>query len=566
MSLRASLLSRRTAALALCALLAGGPALAADASDPGAAPVGVTQSGVTQSGISQSGATQSDVSVQFSAFRQALATAIGGDKVLVDFYRARDDRPLWTGIGDAPRRQAFFDAIATAGAQGLPQDRYDPATLAQDFRAVQTEGDRGRLEARMSRTFLRYAHDVQTGVLRPASVSSDLAMKVPLRDPLKTIENFAASDPAAYLAKLPPQMPQYRRLVKAKLDMQHLIADGGWGPVVNARKLRPGDTGPAVVALRNRLMAMGYLGRTASASYDGDLQAAVQIFQDDHGLTPDGVAGADTLRAINTSATDRLKSIIVALERLRWLNMPWGNRYVWVNEADFTASVIDDGKTVFSTRAIVGKNDGDTRSPEFSNSIQFMIVNPVWNVPRSIATKEYLPMLQKNPNAVSYLNIVNAKGQVVDRSTIDFSEYTKKTFPYEIKQPPSRRNALGLVKFMFPNRFNIYLHDTPAKSLFQHETRAFSHGCIRLNDPFDLAYTLLAPQTSDPKGVFQRALRTGRETTIMLDKPVPVHLTYFTAWPTPKGGMTYRHDIYGRDALIWAALSEAGVALGDVQG
>ncbi|KDB03365.1 hypothetical protein U879_12670, partial [Defluviimonas sp. 20V17] len=419
MSIRASLFSRRTAAFALCTLLAGGPALAAD---------GVGQVSA-QSGLTQAGVPGSEAMPRISAFRQALAVAIAGDRVLVDFYRARDDRPLWTGMGDAPRRQAFFDAIATAGAQGLPQERYDPVKLAQDFRAVQTEGDRARLEARMSRAFLRYAHDVQTGVLRPASVSPDLAMDVPLRDPLKTIENFAASDPAAYLAELPPQMPQYRRLVKAKLDMQRLIAEGGWGPTVHADKLRPGDTGPAVVALRNRLMAMGYLGRTALASYDGDLQAAVQLFQDDHGLDPDGVAGPDTLREINTSATDRLKSIVVALERLRWLNMPWGKRYVWVNEADFTARVVDDGKTVFSTRAIVGKNDGDTRSPEFSNSIKFMIVNPVWNVPRSIATKEYLPMLQKNPNAVSYLNIVNAKGQVVDRSTIDFSQYTQKTFP-----------------------------------------------------------------------------------------------------------------------------------------
>lgn len=534
---------------------------------PGIAKLDTARPGTQDDAASDpDGTATSPQRAQISPFHQALATAIGRDKVLAEFYQARDYRPIWTGMGDAARRQAFFDAIATAADQGLPQERYDPKTLAQGFRDVQTERDRGQLEIRMSQAFLRYAHDVQTGVLRPASVSNDFVMDVPLRDPLKTIENFAASDPAAYLASLPPQMPQYRRLVKAKMDMERLIADGGWGPKVSAAKLRPGDTGPAVVALRNRLSAMGYMGRSVSASYDGQLQAAVQLFQDDHGLNPDGVAGGDTMRAINASATDRLKSIIVAMERLRWLNMPWGKRYVWVNEADFSARVVDDGKTTFETRAIVGKNSSDTRSPEFSNEIKFMIVNPVWNVPRSIATKEYLPMLQKDPNAVRYLNIVNARGQVIDRSTIDFSQYTPGTFPYEIKQPPSERNALGLVKFMFPNRWNIYLHDTPDKSLFRRDYRAFSHGCVRLNDPFDLAYTLLAPQTSNPKGVFQAALRTGKETTIMLDKPVPVHLTYFTAWPTPKGGMTYRTDIYGRDALVWNALAEAGVALRDVQG
>ena len=502
----------------------------------------------------------------FTPFAQALSAATGNDRTLAEFYKSRDYRPLWTGMGDGPRRAAFFAAISTASDQGLPQERYDPAVLADAFRKVETERDRARLEARMSRTFLQWAHDVQTGVLKPATLGKGFVMTVPLRDPLKTIENFSASDPAAYIAELPPQMPQYRRLVKAKMDMERLVASGGWGPTVSARKLSLGDTGPAVIALRDRLIAMGYLGRTSAATYDGVLQAAVQMFQEDHGLTPDGVAGGETLRQLNEPAEDRLKSIIVALERLRWLNMPWGKRYVWVNEADFTARVVDDGKVTFMTRAVVGKNGEDTRSPEFSDQIEFMVVNPTWNVPRSIATKEYLPKLQKDPNAVSYLNIVNSRGQVVDRSTADFTQYTANTFPFEIKQPPSARNALGRVKFMFPNRWNIYLHDTPAKSLFTHEARAFSHGCIRLNDPFDLAYVLLAPQTSDPRGEFRAALRTGKETTLMLKTPVPVHLTYFTAWPTAKGGMTYRSDIYGRDARVWNALSAAGVALQGVQG
>ena len=446
-----------------------------------------------------------------SPFSQAVAAAAGSDAALAAFYLARSYRPIWTGSGDAQRRNAFFQALATAGDQGLPVRRYDPNVLAAAFRAVRTERDRGRLEVMMSAAFLQYAHDIQTGVLTPSHVDPDIKRAVPLRDRLGTLDAFTKSTPAAFLRQLPPQSPDYARLLKAKLDMERLIGRGGWGPQVAARKLEPGDSGPAVVQLRNRLIVMGYLRRTATPDYDANLQSAVQQFQADHGLNPDGVAGTGTIEEVNVEPVARLQSIIVAMERLRWMNMPLGRRHVWVNLADFSAKVIDNGKVTFETRAIVGKNGKDTRSPEFSDQIEFMVVNPTWNVPRSIVTKEYLPMLQRNPNAVSYLKLIDARGRTVSRADIDFTQYTANTFPYALKQPPSDGNALGLVKFMFPNKYNIYLHDTPTKSLFKREVRAFSHGCIRLNDPFDFAYTLLSRQTSDPKAVFRAALRTGHE-------------------------------------------------------
>lgn len=175
-------------------------------------------------------------------------------------------------------------------------------------------------------------------------------------------------------------------------------------------------------------------------------------------------------------------------------------------------------------------------------------------------------MLKKNRHAVSHLKLIDSRGRTVNRGAVDFSQYTAKTFPFAIKQPPSGRNALGLVKFMFPNRHNIYLHDTPSKSLFAREVRAFSHGCIRLGDPFDFAYALLKKQTSDPKGTFHKALNSGRETRIDLKSPVPVHIVYRTAFVPAKGRANYRRDVYGRDAKIWAALNKAGVALRAVGG
>jgi murein L,D-transpeptidase YcbB/YkuD len=292
----------------------------------------------------------------------------------------------------------------------------------------------------------------------------------------------------------------------------------------------------------------------------------VQAFQNDLGITPDGVAGEATLGEINRQVEDRLAALVVAMERERWLNMPLGDRHIWVNLTDFTAQIRDRGKVTFETRTVVGANSADRRSPEFSDQMELIVANPTWNVPRSIAVKEYLPMLQQNPMAAGHLRIIDRAGRTVDRSMVDFTAFSTRNFPFDLKQPPSDGNALGLVKFLFPNRWNIYLHDTPAKNLFGREVRAFSHGCIRLKDPFDFAYALLSRQSPDPKGLFQSHLNSRRESTIPIEAPVPVHLTYRTAFSTPKGRIAYRRDIYGRDARVFAALANAGVVLRSVQG
>jgi murein L,D-transpeptidase YcbB/YkuD len=196
--------------------------------------------------------------------------------------------------------------------------------------------------------------------------------------------------------------------------------------------------------------------------------------------------------------------------------------------------------------------------------MEHMVINPSWGVPRSITVKEYLPLLQRNPNAIRQFQVLDSRGRVVPRGAVNFAAYNARNFPYGLRQPPSDGNALGLVKFMFPNPYNIYLHDTPSKSLFEHEVRAYSHGCIRVADPFDLAYALLSMQTDTPEADFKAALTSGRETTVKLEQNVPVHLVYFTAYPTAKGKMAYARDVYGRDAALYEALVAAGVALGGV--
>ncbi len=507
-------------------------------------------------------------SAQVTAFRQAVAEAAARDEDLATFYRAREFEGLWTGSGNAVRnrRNALMSAFDEASNHGLPAGRYDTSALMAQLRAATTPEQQGRMEVELSRLFLQYARDVQTGVLIPRRVDELIVRQVPYRNGLATIEGFAQSNARAFLRALPPSSPEYSRLMREKLRLERELSRGGWGPQINSQKLEPGATGPQVIALRNRLIAMGFLPRTATQTYDDAITAAVQRFQQSHGLAVDGVAGTGTINEINVPMERRLRSVIVAMERERWINRPRGNRHVWVNLTDFSAAIVDRDVVTFSTRSVIGALDLDRQSPEFSDVMEFMVINPSWYVPRSIITKEYLPQLQRNPNAVSHLLITDSRGREINRSTVNFNAYDENNFPFAMRQPPSRGNALGLVKFMFPNRYNIYLHDTPAKNLFGREVRAFSHGCIRLNDPFDFAYALLAPQQGDPVGFFQSRLASGNESRVNLETPVPVHIVYRTAFTNVTGSLQFRRDIYGRDIKIWNALARTGVAVRAVQG
>ncbi|MDQ2088589.1 L,D-transpeptidase family protein [Marimonas arenosa] len=503
-----------------------------------------------------------------TAFMQAVAEAAASDKDIAAFYKANGYKGIWTGSfgKDASRRKALFEAVSNAPEHGLPVDRYDPDGLKARLKAAKTPRDRGFAEVEMSRTFLRLARDMQTGLVVPRQIDPGIVRAVPYRSRVSYLENFTKSNPRSFFKALPPKTTEYTRLRKEKIRLERLLARGGWGEQVPAKALKPGQSGAAVVALRNRLVAMKYLRRSSTQTYDATVQKAVQQFQLDHGLAADGVAGPGTISEINMGVADRLKSVIVAMERERWLNQPRGKRHILVNIPDFKVKIIENDKVTFESRVVVGANQHDRRSPEFSDTMEHMVINPTWNVPRSIAVKEYLPMLKRNPGAASHLRLVDARGRTVSRNSVNFGAYTAKTFPFNLKQPPSRRNALGLVKFMFPNKYNIYLHDTPAKNLFERESRAYSHGCIRVHKPFELAYALLSKQSTDPEGTFKSHLGTGRESVVPLESQVQVHLIYRTAFTEPKRRTQYRRDVYGRDAKIWNALAKAGVALRAVRG
>ncbi|MBY6138290.1 L,D-transpeptidase family protein [Leisingera daeponensis] len=519
--------------------------------------------GLTAGSVSSS--AQAEVS---AAFRQAVAEAAYGSDAVAKFYRENGYQAIWTGQDEASlqRRNALLAALNDTQAHGLPDRSAEVSALMQQMRDVRTTRDIGNVEAALSQALVDYATDLQTGLLVPSRIDAGMVRKKHTVDGASFLAGIRDTQPYAYMRSLVPASPQYRSLMREKLRLEKVLAAGGWGPTVNATKLERGDQGPTVIALRNRLVLMGYLPRSAARSYDTALEKAVQSFQSDHGLETDGVAGPGTIDEINKPVSARLKSVIIAMERERWLTPDRGERHILVNQTDFTAQIVDNGDVTFETRSVIGKNTHDRRSPEFSDEMEHMVINPSWYVPRSIITKEYLPKLKSNPNAVGHIQITDRRGRVVNRSSADFSQYTARNFPYSMRQPPSRSNALGLVKFMFPNKYNIYLHDTPQKSLFAREVRAFSHGCIRLAQPFEFAYALLAKQTENPKEFFHRILNSGRETKVELEQKVPVHIIYRTAVVSGKGRAEFRRDVYGRDAKVWAALERAGVVLPSVQG
>ncbi|MDE0305316.1 MAG: L,D-transpeptidase family protein [Albidovulum sp.] len=496
------------------------------------------------------------------AFKLALANAVSIDESLLEFYRKREFRPLWI-VGDAAsnRRAALFSALEDAAGHGLPRNRYRPEELRSQFAAANTLRELAIAEASASLAYIRFARDLHTGALEPEEIDEGIKRK---RRPVETdflMTRILAPDPRSFLAILAPSDPAYLKLRKELMRLDIAIANGGWGETIGTdiEFLRPGDRGQDVVALRNRLIRMGYLSRNARVEYDIHVENAVKRFQSRHGFSADGITGPLTISALNKSAEERRVQVAASLERLRWLNQPLGNNHVLVNLADFSARIIENGQTAFYTKAVVGKSERDLNTPEFSGLMTHMIVNPVWHVPYSIASKEVLPVWKEDPTAESELLIFDKENNEVDRATIDFEQYSESNFPFSLKQPPGPLNALGEVKFMFPNKYSIYLHDTPEKNLFERDVRAFSHGCVRLGKAHELATFLLAKQVQFPERLLELALVEEEEIKFDLAEPLPIHLVYRTVWVSAGGEVNYRQDIYGRDRKIFDSLIEAGL-------
>ncbi|MEW6109053.1 MAG: L,D-transpeptidase family protein [Nitrospirota bacterium] len=362
------------------------------------------------------------------------------------------------------------------------------------------------------------------------------------------------------LQGLLPQQDNYSKLKQALSQYNKIMEKGGWPVISGGQTLKKGMQDKRIHEIRYRLGVSGDLDSSEIQKgdfFDEALEEAVIRFQKRHGLAADGIAGPAFLKALNVTAEERIRQIELNLERLRWISRDLGRRYVAVNIADFELDVVEDGHIIISMKVIVGKAYWHT--PVFSENMTYLVLNPAWNVPKSIAVKEIIPKVRKDPEYLEKNNMKILKGWGKDQieispHAINWAELSPGAFTYRFRQEPGPQNPLGRIKFMFPNRFNVYLHDTPYKALYEKKVRTFSHGCIRIEKPIELAEYLLK---GDPNWSREKILAAIDEKTtrnIPIPEPIKVYILYLTAWVDEYGVLQFRDDIYGRDRVLYKAL------------
>lgn len=440
---------------------------------------------------------------------------------------------VWTDAHGFTRAgQQLRQAIATAADEGLDARDYPLPRLDTLSAAARAHAD-----VQLSLLAMRFARDLGWGMTTPGSVHRDHAYpRRPFHGDSLLHAWVDAPDPGAALRAVAPVTPAYARLRTALQQLRAVAAAGGWQRMSSGAPLRTGSVGPRVQELRTRLVERGDLAPAFAIgdTFDLALEGAVARFQERHGLTADAVVGPATRTALNVRIADRIRQVELGMERVRWLPPIEQGRWIAVNLADQQAYVLDDGHPVFTTRVVIGTTNHQT--PMFVDTLTNIVLNPAWNVPPSIAAKEILPKLRRDPQYLVRNHMVRIGG--------------------DIQQQPGPWNALGQLAFMFPNRFNVYMHDTPAKALFAEVERAYSHGCIRLQRPRDLAILLLEDEGWSPARL-DSAIATGTRHVVWLRRGIPVRITYATAFADDDGSLQFRRDVYGRDALLERALARA---------
>ncbi len=507
-----------------------------------------------------SGAVDAEIKARIEGLQ---AGRLDGETVRADdlrrVYRAFGYQPLWVlGPAAEQRDRALEAALGDADGHGI-----DVRDLHQESRrrlaTASTAPDIAVRDIILTDSFLRYALKLRQGTgedvadwgIRPSSFDAASAL----------IDAIRSDGVDWLLGSLAPPDPGYRRLTEALRAYREIAARGGWARLPDDREIKLDSVDPRLSALRRRLEMEGDLPEAASGDASvSDIAAALRRFQQRHGLAVDARAGAKTLAELNVSVEQRIAQIGANLERWRRLPHQFGDPYVAVNVADASLDFFQGAAPALHMKVIVG--DLRHPTPVFAASIVAVTVNPPWNVPSSIAVKEILPRLKRNPGYLAANNMVILNGSADDPfgSRIDWRQLSPRNFSFRFRQLPGPKNSLGQLKFEMPNRFDVYLHDTPARALFDRPQRNFSHGCVRLEHAAALAEVLLAKAPDWDGGSVAGAMAEGETRTFPLSAAVPVYLLYWTAFVDAAGQINFRNDAYGRDPQLWRSLGMSGGA------
>jgi murein L,D-transpeptidase YcbB/YkuD len=476
-------------------------------------------------------------------------------------YAERGYRPVWCDEdGGFPAAPALLAAVRDAADHGLDPAGY-PVDKIQKLAQIGSGADvklRAEVDVTLSTLFLTYAAHLSRGRLNPYDLPVSWYLPRRKVDLAAALEDVAATGRAdRVLDRIEPNRREYVGLRRA-LDEMLAAGTATWPRVTGTFRAERGDTLEGLVAVRRYLAAVGDLPSGPALDprvMDDVLALGVLRFQRRHGLIEDGVIGPKTLAQMKVPRAARVRTLLVNLERWRWLPDTLASRAVIVNVPSYDLKVVDGEKTVLAMRVIAGTRGDPT--PNFADAISHMELNPQWHVPESIATEEILPKVKADPNYLiaENISVVDSTGQEVDPTTVPWEEVNAESMAYRFRQEPGGGNPLGSIKFLFPNRFSVYLHDTPNSRLFEKDERAMSHGCVRIEHPLDLAAYLLGREGRWTRKELEDEVKSGKRKWIDLKETTPIYILYFTAFVDRDGKCDYRPDIYNRDASVDSALT-----------
>jgi murein L,D-transpeptidase YcbB/YkuD len=530
---------------------------------------------IAAGGCGESAARQSEVRTSLArTLGQARPPYVTADaegrklwKLTQQFYERRQHEPAWIkGTAPRPHVAELIAALNAASDEGLDPQLYN-VTLLEEKRQTASRGflskkgfepsEAGQHDVWLTYLYLKYASDLADGLSDLARADTQWQIRPEKFDPAARLEEALKEDRIeASLRELTPENPQYQALRRMLAEYRAQEARGGWPVVPEKLRLAPGQKSRAVALIAQRLSASGdYKGpvdANGSSSYSADLQDAVKHFQRRHGLTDDGIISAQVVAEMNVPIQQRISQITLNLERWRWLPRDLGERHILVNIPEYRLEVWDRNQVPLTMRVVVGKQD--TQTPIFNDVMTHVVFSPYWNVPPNIAQGETLPEIMKDPEFLDRNNMeaLDPDGNPIDPRTIELADPTR----YRFRQRPGQQNSLGLVKFMFPNQYNVYLHDTPADSLFARASRSFSHGCVRIENPEALAQYVLKDQPEWTPDRIQQAMHAEQERTVKLRSAIPVYLGYWTARVSADGVPQFRRDVYGIDGRQRSLLAD----------